>query len=106
VVILLVIAGDLVVVIICALSMRPKVAVLLILMLPIVKQIVARTKNESRYKRLTQANVDVAKIGNNNLVYSELSTTIQQEEYDLERMNEIDEVFRPKVYKLKNDEDE
>jgi len=86
-----------------ALSIRPKVAVSLILMLPVVKQIVSKSQKTSRYKRLRAENIDLDYFNSDeDLNYAFVSLYRNNVEFSINTVINIDDVFKPKIYKIKN----
>jgi len=86
-----------------ALSIRPKVAVSLILMLPLVKQIVSKSQKNSRYKRLRAENIDLDYFNSDeDLNYAFVSLYRNNVEFSINTVINIDDVFKPKIYKIKN----
>ncbi|ATG97612.1 hypothetical protein [Mesoplasma lactucae] len=102
--ILIIFAIDLGLVIVTSLSLRPKVAVSLILMLPIVKQIVAKSKSDSRYKRLRDANINPDDVPKTEVEFNNAISPSQQQEFNVSQVESVSEVFKPKVYKLKREQ--
>jgi len=105
----IVIASAFVLVGLISLSIRPKVSLSLFLMLPIVKQIVDKSKSNSRYKRLRDENIDLDYFNSDdelNHAYISSVYNTNNVEFSINTTANLDDIFKPKIYKLKEQAEE
>jgi len=105
----LVIVSAFVLVGLTSLSIRPKVSLSLFLMLPIVKQIVDKSKSNSRYKRLRDENIDLDYFNSDdelNHAYISSVYNTNNVEFSINTTANLDDIFKPKIYKLKEQAEE
>jgi hypothetical protein len=75
-------------------------------MLPVIRQIVDKSKKNSRAKRLRAENIEFDEEENDKKRpdYTRISSEINIE-YSINTVINVDDIFKPKIYKIKMNED-